>query len=988
VWDTSNTNLPWVGTSGTDSSFQAGDPLTFDDTSSNIRVNVSGAVVPGLITVSSDVNNYTFAASNGSSSIGSYTSATALVKTGGSTLTINGSNTFTGAIVINDGTVIARNSYAFGTGQIDLNNAILTTATGVTLGNAIQVSGSSTFNLGSGANTYAGSLSGSNAILGIAGGSPLTLTGGMSGYSGLLTAGSGSIEFLLNGNVGSAAADFNLGTGVSSLYPHNGNVTISLGSLAGGSSTSIGAATADSNPVVYALGGDNNSAVFSGQISGGSLVSVTKNGTGVQTLAGVCSYTGTTTVNAGTLLVSGTLSNTPVMVESGGTLAGAGVIGGSAGGAVTTASNGIISPGNNAGAGGALNIGNGLSLNQATLDFGLSNASTGGSNDKIVLNGGTLSMTGAQNLQFSYLNGNLTSGTYTLISGGTNTVLNGVSFTTNLPVGSRQSYVLATSAAGAGPAYLHLAVTGVPPASLIWSGTGGGNGIWDAETTSAWSGGATATFFPDDTVTFNDSSSNGNVTINGNVAPASVLVNNNKTAYTIGGTGAIGGSTVLTKSGTGTLTISGSNTYTGGTYLDAGSLVLANSTANTAGLGMGNVTFDGGTLVLAGYTSGNTYNTFNNNMIVPAGETGTLDVTQVGPNSSPYGVLEGTLTGSGTLNMSVYYGKSGVAGDWSGFDGQLNVTTPATGNFFFAASYGSPGMPNATISLGNNVTMLWQGTVNNPTTSVSIGALAGTSSSVLEGGNTGGRQVIWSVGGDNASTVFAGTIQEQGSSNITSLLKAGTGMWTLSGNCNYNGTTYVSSGGLAVSGTVNCVGAFTVNAGATFDLEGGTVTTPTLTLGPGVTCSAYGTLNTILINNGAVNVGNHDTLTISGSAVNNGTMTFTDGAALSITGTFINNGVLDLLTGSQTLPVNLVNYGTIINSSSVKILSTELSGSSLSVKIQSYTGHNYILQSATSTTNPNWQTVTTQAGTGSILTLTDPSGATGSAKFYRVGISP
>jgi fibronectin-binding autotransporter adhesin len=88
-----------------------------------------------------------------------------------------------------------------------------------------------------------------------------------------------------------------------------------IGSLAGvsGSALLIGGATAT-------LGGNNTSSVFAGNISGaGTLV---KNGTGAQTLSGVDTYTGTTTINAGSLVFGSASSiggtGASVTVNSGG----------------------------------------------------------------------------------------------------------------------------------------------------------------------------------------------------------------------------------------------------------------------------------------------------------------------------------------------------------------------------------------------------------------------------------------------------------------------------------------------------------------------------------------------------------------------------------------------------------------------------------------------------------------------------------------------
>jgi autotransporter-associated beta strand protein len=92
-------------------------------------------------------------------------------------------------------------------------------------------------------------------------------------------------------------------------------------------------------------GGSNSSTTFSGQLSGaGTLV---KTGSGTFTLARAAgnSYTGTTTISAGTLLVnntsgSGTGTNS-VTVNSGGTLGGSGIVSG----AVTVNSGGHLAPG-------------------------------------------------------------------------------------------------------------------------------------------------------------------------------------------------------------------------------------------------------------------------------------------------------------------------------------------------------------------------------------------------------------------------------------------------------------------------------------------------------------------------------------------------------------------------------------------------------------------------------------------------------------------
>jgi autotransporter-associated beta strand protein len=65
------------------------------------------------------------------------------------------------------------------------------------------------------------------------------------------------------------------------------------------------------------------------------------------------------------------------------------------------------------------------------------------------------------------------------------------------------------------------------------------------------------------------------VTLNGTVSPHSTTVSDSAGAYMISGTGGIAGTGGLTKSGSGLLTISTVNTYTGNTTVNAGTLTLA-----------------------------------------------------------------------------------------------------------------------------------------------------------------------------------------------------------------------------------------------------------------------------------------------------------------------------------------------------------------------------------------------------------------------------
>lgn len=70
----------------------------------------------------------------------------------------------------------------------------------------------------------------------------------------------------------------------------------------------------------------------------------------------------------------------------------------------------------------------------------------------------------------------------------------------------------------------------------------------------------------------------------------------------------------------------------------------------------------------------------------------------------------------------------------------------------------------------------------------------------------------------------------------------------------------------------------------------------------------------------------------------------------------------------------------------VTLLSPQIRDGTFSVKVQSVSGKNYILEATDSLTAPNWQEVGPPvAGTGQEITLTDPS-ASAPAKFYRVKV--
>jgi len=130
--------------------------------------------------------------------------------------------------------------------------------------------------------------------------------------------------------------------------------------------------------------GNNSLAALIGN-DGTGAVAVSKSGTGKWVLSGANSYTGTTTVSGGTLLINGNQSAATgaVSVASTATLGGSGTIGG----ATTIANGAFLAPGNSPG---MLTFGSSLTLNATsttTMELAGNGGVAGTDFDKIVVPG-------------------------------------------------------------------------------------------------------------------------------------------------------------------------------------------------------------------------------------------------------------------------------------------------------------------------------------------------------------------------------------------------------------------------------------------------------------------------------------------------------------------------------------------------------------------------------------------------------------------------
>lgn len=979
VWVGNATTNPWDTTalvwsrSGAATAFNDGDLVSLDDTGSAApALALSGTLQPSAVLVDASSKNYTLAGP------GIISGVAALTKRGAGTLALRSNNAYTGGTTIEDGTLvlgltgtISNSSGNVGGGTLTLlGSSTLTNAwvgTQLPLSAPIAVPAGSAPVINTGRNIrLSGTLVGEGTLTIVnqtVTGTTFDLSGPWAGFAGTLriTNGGGTnpgIRAIFNGGTfnGLTAATLDLGGG-NTINPvtNSGGNAFNIGSLSSTAADAILNGGTAGAPT-YSIGALNASTTFAGKFLGNA--KVTKTGSGTLTLTGASTHTGATAVNAGGLVMNGTFGSSAVTVASGATLAGSGTFGGT----VSVASGGIVEPF------GTLTTG-ALTLATPSLFFEIDGAAS----DRIQVNG-SATLSGAHTIQFTLPGGNLAPGTYPLISATGALTATGATFSHNLTDTPRQTFAVQPSANA-----LNLVVTG-SPVTLAWSGV---QAQWDVATTASWLNGAAADIFYDaDAVTFTDAATSGSVTLVAAVAPRSVLVNNTAArAFTIGGAAISGGGT-FTKSGTGTVTLNAANAFTGGSMLSDGTVQLGNAIANAGALGGGVVTMNGGVLKMYSAGTGTSAGTLPNALNIAG--SARLEV-------APRCGISGAVTGGGTLDYRTNYVRADITGDWSAFTGQINVTTTSGGDFRIASAYAWPGLPAAAVNLAANTSFYMSGTTNTGAgTTISIGALSGATGSHLRGGPTGSRTLTYRIGSKGTTATFSGDIAEQVTGATTNLVKTGAGIWNLAGPATHRGTTIVEAGTLCIltGGSITNAASLDVQSGATFCVNGGSVSVETVTVASGAAFTSTGGSITGDFNNGGTATIASGTLSITGDITNTGTLRVTGGAQLTTTGTFSNSGILDLLTSASALPANFVNTGIVIENTERRILTSVKSGANFSVTVTGHPGHSYQLQRA-DTLGGAWTNIgPALSGAGTALTLTDSGGATGTARFYRVFVTP
>jgi fibronectin-binding autotransporter adhesin len=918
---------PWAYTgTGTTLAYAVG-------SSSGAATTITGltgtAATANLANVTSATGNYAYSSTTGASptQAGSVTANT-LQFTGTGVNWNNGGNNIilNGLMNSSSGTLTESGSGTIMAGTAGGELDIVTNTQGITLGSAIvdntsasalafaSIGNTGTLTL-TGVNTYTGATYINSGAINYNSTGAQTLSGVISGDGTLVQSGPGTLIIANAGGfqstgaiainngatlqLGNTASAFNAGTAPSLIFTGSGG-TVTDGTTLG---STIALSGVYAGPTVGA----------SVQIAPGATGTIGAGVTAVAANAFIGGTTGTTTLpgNLGVLNIAGTYKSTTtninvvnaiVNVVAGGSLISASQIQTGSGsgaplpggfdefvnisGGTAIAPNGIV-------------IQNGQSTQASYSAFTLGYGGTGGS----INLGGALSFGRAGNTGNAYFyldSGTLTATTVTAQVVGANSqnafFFNGGTLKTS------SSTTIMNGTIGA-------VADSAPPATVgDTAGTGtvtntlaGGGGVYIGGTNGV--GGAVI-----DTNGFND------------IVAQSLLTGSGiwgSTAYTNGSTPDGG----LTKLGSGTLTLSGANTYTGATTVSQGTVQLASGGtlgATTAALAISGSTAAPSTLDLNGINA-----TVG---AVTLGSTGSTSST-IADGTFPTTTAAATLTTGGvtvngtgnTINAgATVVGAVGLTGaalaDNGGITGTVTVGTGTlTGSGLVT---GAVGVTGGTIT-GSGLT--WTGGATFNSTGNTLSGTDTGNVSVASGGalsQTGtltGNMSVASGGALSQTGTLIGSVSNSGTSTFSGVI-AGSGTFTnvagtstVTGANTYSGGTTISSGTVelissgvgspppvATLGSIN--GTLTVNGG-TLDIEG--------------TAGNYSTNNNVgILNVGALN-GTGGTITNLGLSTGGNFSNLTVGngnASGSYAGAIMDGGELISLTkvgtGTQVLSGN------------------------------------------------------------------------------------
>ena len=518
------------------------------------------------------------------------------------------------------------------------------------------------------------------------------------------------------GDINAGALTISNGGGVTATSTNGGVLlgsstasgTLNIGAAAGDSAVAAGVLSADrvtfdSDTSTIVFNHTDSDYGFAADIIGNGAVELYS---GLTSLTGSNTYSGNTLVNGGTLKVnnlSGSATgSSSVSVASGASLGGSGSIAGS----VTVSDGGRLAAGNSPG---NLTLGE-LQLNNASvLDFELDSPTgiAGVDSDLITVTGdltldGILNITDLGGFDFAVTAGD--TGSYTLFNYGGSLTDNLLTLGEGLLAG----YNYRVDTAIAGEVALIADFTGLQ----YWDGSqttanavpDGGNGVWSAsdtnwtnpsgDTNDAWSdltavfSGAAGTVevdgshtvqslqFATDGYLLEDSNNNGTIVLADSGADIRAASGVNALIDVV-----LSGNGSLSKTGAGSVTLLGSNTYTGGTEIYDGRLQLG---ADNLLVNTGDLTVNGGTFDLNDFDQ-TVANLSGVGGVIDTGDTGdatltinqTVDATYAGDfaghtdttfsevlvkNGSATLTLSGTSTQTGLGQVIINEGRLAVLG--------------------------------------------------------------------------------------------------------------------------------------------------------------------------------------------------------------------------------------------------------------------------------------------------------------------------------------
>jgi autotransporter-associated beta strand protein len=665
----------WAG--GPNVSLSSGSSLDMSGTTSQTLGGISGSgtISLGSQTLTSTalgINVFSGVIQDGGLNGGSGAS---FVMNGSGTQILLGNNTYTGGTIINVGTLNVSSDLNLGApGDVTLAGGVLQFGASMSTARNLALPVSSTIDTQGYSVISSGVISGAGDLNKISSGT-LTLSGSNT-YTGGTTIGSGTLILSDEGTISSSSALVNNGTfdisattlGLSDNSTFNSGFGTTVNNLSGSGIVTLGSKTLSVT--------ENSNGTFSGSIQGiGALV---KLGSGTLTLSGTNTYTGQTLIRDGTLALSasGSISSSSALVDNGifdvsattlgaqiGALSGSGTITlGSQPLSVIQSSNGIFS-GLIQGTGSLTKAGSetlslrgtntytgGTTVNEGTLNI-LADVNLGGTSG-VILGGGTLQfgsgMSSPRNLQVPFTSTLDTQG-YSVISSG---VISGSGGLTKIGSGT-----LTLSGSNT-----YTGSTTISSGTLILSEEGTVSSSSAVVNDAAFDISGTASGSTIQTL-----SGSGSITLG--TKTLSVIHHSNSTF-----SGSIQGGGDFIKKGTGTLTLSGTNTYTGNTTLNSG--ILAVSSDTNLGNLSSNLIFDGGTLAWqqSASTSRSAIVTSNGGFI--STDNGT-NLTLTGSVNGSSGTL--TKIGLGQLQLSTG-DSSGFTGTICVLDGEFKLNAPLGGN--------------------------------------------------------------------------------------------------------------------------------------------------------------------------------------------------------------------------------------------------------------------------------------------------------------------